>query len=143
MISDKTELISKSTADLKQASKSILEFAGPVKVWIFYGDMGAGKTTFIKEICNTLGVIDVVTSPTFSLVNEYENQQGDQVFHFDFYRIKNEREALDIGIEDYFYSGNYCFIEWPSKIPNLIPEEHLEITISEINSERHIQVIKK
>lgn len=143
MISEKTQLISKSTADLKQIADAILNFANPVKVWIFNGDMGAGKTTLIKAVCSCLGVSDIVTSPTFSLVNEYEDQNGDPVFHFDFYRINDEKEALDIGIEEYFYSESYCFIEWPSKIPNLIPEEHLEISISEINSERHIQVIKK
>jgi tRNA threonylcarbamoyladenosine biosynthesis protein TsaE len=98
------------------------------KVILFNGQMGAGKTTFIKALAKALGVNNPTSSPTFSLVNEYEAKEG-LVYHFDMYRLKNEMEALDFGIEDYLYSGNWCFIEWAEKIPNLIPEQHSVITI--------------
>jgi tRNA threonylcarbamoyladenosine biosynthesis protein TsaE len=100
------------------------------KVWIFRGQMGAGKTTFIKSLCGQLGVTDTMSSPTFSIVNEYETASGDKVFHFDFFRVKSEAEAVDIGVEEYFYSGSYCFIEWPERIEGLIPEEHIVVRIT-------------
>ncbi len=93
------------------------------KIWSFEGEMGAGKTTIIKAICHTLGVIDEVSSPTFSLVNEYKTKDGKTIYHFDFYRIKNIEEVYDIGYEDYFFSGNICLIEWPEKIKELLKEE--------------------
>jgi tRNA threonylcarbamoyladenosine biosynthesis protein TsaE len=93
------------------------------KIWSFEGEMGAGKTTIIKAICNTLGVIDEVSSPTFSLVNEYKTKDGKTIYHFDFYRIKKIEEVYDIGYEDYFFSGNICLIEWPEKIKELLKEE--------------------
>ncbi|MGO4821788.1 MULTISPECIES: tRNA (adenosine(37)-N6)-threonylcarbamoyltransferase complex ATPase subunit type 1 TsaE [unclassified Flavobacterium] len=102
----------------------------PQKVILFHGEMGAGKTTFIKQLCKTVGVTEATSSPTFSLVNEYQTTTGETVFHFDFYRLKAESEALDMGVDDYLYSGNWCFIEWAEQIPNLIPEEHSVITIS-------------
>ena len=101
----------------------------PQKVILFHGEMGVGKTTLIKQLCKNLGVLEATSSPTFSLVNEYEIANNQLVYHFDFYRLKNEMEALDMGADDYFYSGNWCFIEWAEKIPNLIPEEHSIITI--------------
>ncbi|WP_367752911.1 tRNA (adenosine(37)-N6)-threonylcarbamoyltransferase complex ATPase subunit type 1 TsaE [Flavobacterium sp. WC2430] len=101
----------------------------PKKVILFHGEMGAGKTTFIKQLCKTLGVTEATSSPTFSLVNEYQTIDNQIVYHFDFYRLKNETEALDMGADDYFYSGNWCFIEWAEQIPNLIPEEHSVIKI--------------
>ncbi len=101
----------------------------PQKVILFHGEMGVGKTTLIKQLCKTLGVLEATSSPTFSLVNEYEIANNQLVYHFDFYRLKNEMEALDMGADDYFYSGNWCFIEWAEKIPNLIPDEHSVITI--------------
>ena len=101
----------------------------PKKVILFHGEMGAGKTTFIKQLCKTLGVTEATSSPTFSLVNEYHTVDNLIVYHFDFYRLKNENEALDMGADDYFYSGNWCFIEWAEQIPNLIPDEHSVITI--------------
>jgi len=101
----------------------------PQKVILFHGEMGVGKTTLIKQLCKTLGVLEATSSPTFSLVNEYEMSKNQLVYHFDFYRLKNEMEALDMGADDYFYSGNWCFIEWAEKIPNLIPDEHSVITI--------------
>jgi tRNA threonylcarbamoyladenosine biosynthesis protein TsaE len=101
----------------------------PQKVILFHGEMGVGKTTLIKQLCKTLGVLEATSSPTFSLVNEYEIANNQLVYHFDFYRLKNEMEALDMGADDYFYSGNWCFIEWADKIPNLIPEDHSVVTI--------------
>lgn len=116
--------------DLPAVAKTLLTQAGKIRVWCFYGDMGAGKTTLIKEVCRQIGVLDAMSSPTFSIVNEYLDDMGESVYHFDFYRLKEENEALDIGIEDYFYSESYCFIEWPEKIPSLIPEGHLKININ-------------
>lgn len=99
-------------------------------VWLFDGDMGAGKTTLIKAICRVLGVVSLVQSPTFSLVNEYTTHEGHSVYHFDCYRLRNELEALDIGIEEYMDSGNYCFIEWPERISSLWPATYYQIHIS-------------
>ena len=111
----------------------------PSKVILFHGEMGVGKTTLIKQLCKTLGVSSATSSPTFSLVNEYETIDNQVVYHFDFYRLKNETEALDMGADDYFYSGNWCFIEWAEKIPNLIPDEHAVITIELVeNGKRHL-----
>ena len=111
----------------------------PARVILFHGEMGVGKTTLIKQLCKTLGVTEATSSPTFSLVNEYETITNQIVYHFDFYRLKNEMEALDMGADDYFYSGNWCFIEWAEKIPNLIPEEHAIITIELVdNGKRHL-----
>nr|WP_315163733.1 tRNA (adenosine(37)-N6)-threonylcarbamoyltransferase complex ATPase subunit type 1 TsaE [uncultured Flavobacterium sp.] len=110
------------------AQKIIAE--NPKKVILFHGEMGVGKTTLIKQLCKTLGVTGATSSPTFSLVNEYEADDNQLVYHFDFYRLNYETEALDMGVDDYLYSGNWCFIEWAEKIPNLIPETHSVITIS-------------
>lgn len=101
----------------------------PNKVILFHGEMGVGKTTLIKQLCKKLGVLEATSSPTFSLVNEYQTKDNQIVYHFDFYRLKQEMEALDMGADDYLYSGNWCFIEWAEKIPNLIPEEHSVLTI--------------
>ena len=110
----------------------------PEKVILFNGQMGAGKTTFIKALSKALGVQNATSSPTFSLVNEYQIPNG-MVYHFDVYRLKNETEALDFGIDDYLYSGHWCFIEWAEKIPNLIPEKHSVITIEILeNGNRNI-----
>ncbi len=112
------------------------------KVLLFNGEMGVGKTTLIKEICKELGVEDVSHSPTFSLVNEYQTCNNEIVYHFDFYRIEDENEAYDIGVEDYFYSGNWCFIEWSENVKNLLP---LDATIINIvlteNEKREITII--
>ncbi len=102
----------------------------PEKIMLFNGPMGAGKTTLIKSLAKKLGVIDAVSSPTFSIVNEYLANNGDKVFHFDAYRLIDENEAYNIGMDEYLYSGNWCFIEWAEKIPNLIPEKHSIVTIS-------------
>ena len=100
-------------------------------MFAFHGEMGAGKTTFIKTICAALGVEDATSSPTFALVNEYRSGKGEPVYHFDFYRIRSEAEALDMGFEEYVFSGYYCFIEWPEKIPNLLPPGTVQVRISE------------
>lgn len=114
----------------------------PNKVILFNGEMGVGKTTLIKQLCKELGVLDATSSPTFSLVNEYETTDNQIVYHFDFYRLKNEMEALDMGADDYFYSENWCFIEWAEKIPNLIPEHHSIITIELLpDGKRHLKLI--
>ena len=101
----------------------------PKKIILFNGEMGVGKTTLIKQLCKNLGVEDATSSPTFSLVNEYYTSGNQIVYHFDFYRLNKETEALDMGVDDYLYSGNWCFIEWSEKIANLIPEEHSTVTI--------------
>ncbi len=106
----------------------MLSYAADNRIFLFYGDMGAGKTTFIKELTAALGVTEPVTSPTFSIVNEYIGSAGN-IFHFDFYRLKKQSEALDMGYEDYFYSGKYCFIEWPERIPDLLPEHYTRVKI--------------
>lgn len=119
-----------SPSDLQAHAADMFEFARGKKVWLFEGQMGAGKTTLIKEIYTCLGITDSISSPTFSLVNIYQNKEGEEFYHFDFYRIEDEMEAVDIGSDEYFYSGKYCFIEWPEKIPNLIPEHYLKININ-------------
>jgi tRNA threonylcarbamoyladenosine biosynthesis protein TsaE len=117
--------------ELESAASEVIKFAGDLKFWILAGDMGAGKTTFIKAVCKCLGVTDNVTSPTYSIINEYETEGGEPIYHFDFYRMKEESEALDIGVDEYFDSGKYCFVEWPSKIPTLLPDSHfLKVSIS-------------
>ena len=100
------------------------------RVFAFYGNMGTGKTTFIKAICHELGVTDIVQSPTFSIINEYKTKTGEPIYHFDFYRIKSIAEVFDIGYEDYLYSGNYCFMEWPELIEPLLPEDTVRVRIS-------------
>ncbi len=110
------------------------------RILVFYGPMGVGKTTFTKALCKVLGVKDTVSSPTFSLVNEYEGGDGEAVYHFDFYRIDDETEAMDMGCDEYFYSGSYCLIEWPEKIPNLIPEGALEIRMEQDGAKRIINI---
>jgi tRNA threonylcarbamoyladenosine biosynthesis protein TsaE len=120
-----------SIDQLEEVAQKIIS-ENPKKVILFHGEMGVGKTTLIKQLCKTLGVVGATSSPTFSLVNEYEADANQLVYHFDFYRLNKEEEALDMGIDDYLYSGNWCFIEWAEKIPNLIPETHSVITISQL-----------
>ena len=115
--------------DIKQAARQFVDGMGENTVFAFYGKMGAGKTTFIKAVCEQLGVDDTVTSPTFAIVNEYEAAGGRPIYHFDFYRIKKVSEAYDMGCEEYFYSGHPCFIEWPELIEEVLPEETVNVTI--------------
>lgn len=118
-----------SLQQLEEVAQKIIA-NNPNKVILFHGEMGVGKTTLIKQLCKSLGVTDATSSPTFSLVNEYQSTNNQLVYHFDFYRLNKETEALDMGIDDYLYSGNWCFIEWAEKIPNLIPEAHSVINIT-------------
>lgn len=126
----------KNQENIREAARQFIENMGDSHVFAFYGKMGAGKTTFIKAICEELGVDDVITSPTFAIVNEYTSNGNDNgntqnIFHFDFYRIKKLEEVYDMGYEDYFYSGSLCFIEWPELIEDLLPEDAQRITIEE------------
>jgi tRNA threonylcarbamoyladenosine biosynthesis protein TsaE len=119
-----------SRDDLGTVAQEMLKVAGNRKVWLFSGEMGAGKTTLIKELCTQLRVVDHMSSPTFSIINEYLTDHGVKLFHFDFFRLKREAEAYDIGTEDYFYSGDYCFVEWPEKIRSLIPDQHVDVHLT-------------
>ena len=105
---------------VNQVAQQFIAAMGDHKLFAFYGEMGAGKTTFIKALCDALGVVDVVNSPTFAIANDYETNVGDHIYHFDFYRLKTPQEALDFGVEDYFYSGCICFMEWPEQIGDLL-----------------------
>ena len=125
------ELKIQDIQDINKAAKAFISAMGDSAVFAFYGKMGAGKTTFIKAVCEELGVTDVINSPTFAIVNEYEYGDGDIIYHFDFYRIKKEQEVLDIGYEDYVYSGNLCFMEWPELIESLLPDGTVKVTIEE------------
>lgn len=127
-------LIVNSKKELDGVAQEIINFADGQTIWLFEGEMGAGKTTLIKAIALAFGVEDMVQSPTFSIINEYRNPEDDIFYHFDFYRIKNENEALDVGANEYFDSGDLCFIEWPQKVSSLIPDTYLSIKI-EVTSE--------
>ena len=133
------EFTASSTSDLLQACMFLKELAGSQKIILFSGEMGAGKTTLIKELCKHLGVHDEVSSPTFSLVNEYESELG-TVYHFDLYRIQSEEELYDIGYEDYFFSGYLCLVEWPEMASGLIPQAHVSVKIRVENNQRSITV---
>ena len=124
-----TRITIASTADLERAAKEFLQAIGSERLIALYGSMGAGKTTFTAALCKVLGVEDPVCSPTFTLVNEYRLPDGDLFYHFDFYRLKNSREALDIGLYDYLDSGCLCLMEWPEVIEELLPEETLAVHI--------------
>ena len=125
------EISIKSLDEISKAAQEFVAAMGDKKVFAFYGKMGAGKTTFIKAVCEELGVEDVINSPTFAIVNEYVDGKGEPIYHFDFYRIKKEQEVLDIGYEDYVYSGNVCLMEWPELIENLLPDDAVKVTIEE------------
>ena len=128
-------------SDLEVVAREIVGRTDAIHVWLVRGEMGSGKTTLIKMVCKILGVTVPMSSPTYSIVNEYLTVSEKNVYHFDFYRIKNEVEAIDIGTEEYFYSGCPCFVEWPEKIPSLIPLTYAEITIEiETNTKRTIAI---
>jgi len=134
------ELLINTLDELDATAASILSFSPHNRVFLFYGDMGAGKTTLIKSLCRSLGVTDNISSPTFAIVNEYR-AASNTIYHFDFYRLKKETEAMDMGFEEYLYSGNYCFIEWPEKVPELLPETYISINIQVVaDGARYITV---
>ena len=124
----------KNLGDLPVAAETFLDAIGDVRVVAFSGELGAGKTTFIQSLCRSLGVPQDVNSPTFALVNEYFTGEGESIFHFDLYRIEDPAELFDMGYEEYFYSGSYCFIEWPEKAGHLIPGDALTVRI-EVNDD--------
>ena len=125
------EIKIESLATIHEAAKKFIDNIGNNKVFAFYGKMGAGKTTFTKAICEVLGVEDVITSPTFAIVNEYTDGKGNPIYHFDFYRIKKLEEVYDMGYEDYLYSGDVCLLEWPELIEQLLPEETVRVNLTE------------
>lgn len=120
-----------SLEQIHDAARQFIEAMGDNTVFAFYGKMGAGKTTFIKAVCECLGVEDVINSPTFAIVNEYRSGSGELIYHFDFYRIKKLEEVYDMGYEDYFYSGALCFIEWPELVEDLLPDDAVKVSIEE------------
>lgn len=129
--------------EINTAAKKLIELAGNEKIWVFKGDMGAGKTTMIKALAKVFEITDQVSSPTFGIVNHYENLHQEEFFHFDFYRIEDPMEALDIGIEEYFYSGNYCWLEWAERIGSFLPEKFFLIEISTDSPEKRTLNLQK
>lgn len=123
---------------INTAAAEFLKKTSEITTFAFYGNMGAGKTTFIKAICEQMGITDVINSPTFSIVNEYTLPDGGSVYHFDFYRINKVEEVYDMGYEEYFYSGNKCFMEWPEKIEALLPDDCLKVNIEVLNDGRRM-----
>jgi len=128
----------KSLSEINHIAARFIQAHPADRIFAFYGEMGVGKTTFIKALCEEMKVLDYVTSPTFALINEYKTEDNQSIFHFDFYRILNISEAYDFGYEDYFYSGNYCFIEWPELIEPILPSIAVKVTIREIENGRRI-----
>jgi tRNA threonylcarbamoyladenosine biosynthesis protein TsaE len=128
---------------LQKSARMLLDHFPEERIFAFYGAMGAGKTTFIKALCQELGSADYVTSPSFALINEYSTNDGSVIYHFDFYRIKKLEEAFDLGYEDYIYSGNYCFIEWPEMIESLLPDGIVEVRIKEAEIGKRMIEAKK
>lgn len=131
----------KNLTELQQSAQEFIRQMGDNTVFAFYGDMGAGKTTFIKAVCKELGVAETVASPTFAIINEYTSGAGSPIYHFDFYRIHKLEEVFDFGYEDYFYSGNICFIEWPELVEQVLPENTVRLSIQETeNGNREISI---
>ena len=122
-------IVFKSLEDIDKAAQEFVNLMKGKKHFAFYGEMGAGKTTFIKQVCEKLEVVDVVASPTFAIINEYFTKNENRIFHFDFYRIKDIEEVYNLGYEDYFYSDHYCFIEWPELVEDLLPEHMVKVHI--------------
>lgn len=135
------KLICESLEHLPVIAKEILKYSLPNRKFLFYAEMGVGKTTLIKELSLQLGVEDVVSSPTFSIVNEYTSKSNGKIYHFDFYRLEDEKEAFDFGYEEYFYGDEYCFIEWPDKIPSIIKGDEVVIKMRLCAKSRVIEII--
>lgn len=141
MFKEYMKLLLNNLSDINIVAQQFVEIMGDRSVFAFYGEMGVGKTTFIKALCKVLGVTETITSPSFAIVNEYSKEDGGPIFHFDFYRIKNIEEAYDFGYEDYFYSGHLCFIEWPELVESLLPENVVKVQIIlERNEQRSILI---
>tara|TARA_A100000171_G_C2125131_1_gene143040 strand:+ start:1583 stop:2017 length:435 start_codon:yes stop_codon:yes gene_type:complete len=140
-----TELLLKSKGlnDLEKVAQEIISFGKENDIWLLMGQMGAGKTTLSKELCKQLGVVDLVQSPTFSLVNEYLTKSGDVIYHFDFYRIEDIDELANIGVEEYFDSGSLCLIEWPEKVSELIPDKYLKMFIEVLEDDTRVIKLTK
>lgn len=132
-----TKITVKDLSELSAAASKILDLTDGKRVYLLYGEMGVGKTTLIKELCKQLGVVENVSSPTFSIVNEYHSADH-RIYHFDFYRLKDEEEAYDLGYEEYFYSEAFCFVEWPDKIADLLPEGAVKLCIASIDSQERL-----
>ena len=135
------EIIIKDKKHLHSAAKELLKHFGENRIFAFYGSMGAGKTTIIKAICELLGAVDIISSPTFTLVNEYRTSTGDALFHIDFYRIKKQEEVFDFGIEEYLTGESYCFMEWPELIEEILPSETIRVKIIVDDHEQRILAI--
>ena len=134
-------ILLRNLSDIEVAAQTFVNEMSDKKVFAFYGEMGVGKTTFIKAVCKVLGVKETISSPTFAIVNEYKKRDEKPIYHFDFYRIKNLEEVYDFGYEDYFYSENLCFIEWPELVEDLLPDNVVKVYITlEDNEERLISV---
>jgi len=132
------EIIIKHKSNLPSAATRLLKLSGDKRVFAFYGPMGSGKTTIIKVICDKLGATDLISSPSFTIVNEYRTSGGESLYHVDFYRIRKTEEVLDIGIEEYLSSGSYCFIEWPELVEEILPAEAVKVRISVGKNEERI-----
>lgn len=138
-----TEVTVNQLKELPDLARSVIEFAGPMRILLFKGDLGSGKTTLIKNICNFLSVNEEVTSPTFSLVNQYRDNEGKKIYHFDLYRLESLEEVVDIGFEEYLDSGNWCLIEWPEIAEELIDYEHLLIQLKVVGAQRIVNLSKQ
>ncbi|TAL62912.1 MAG: tRNA (adenosine(37)-N6)-threonylcarbamoyltransferase complex ATPase subunit type 1 TsaE [Bacteroidetes bacterium] len=135
------EILIKDKKHLAAAAKKLLKYCGDYKIFAFYGSMGTGKTTIIKAICEVLGVVDIISSPTFTLVNEYRISKGDPIYHIDFYRIKKQEEVFDFGIEEYLTSDSYCFMEWPEIVEEMLPPGTVRVRITVDDKEqRFLQI---
>jgi tRNA threonylcarbamoyladenosine biosynthesis protein TsaE len=137
------EIIILSPDKIQKPAREFIKLVQQKKVFAIYGELGAGKTTFIKAVCNELGVEDIVSSPSFALVYEYKTSGNEKIYHFDLFRINHPSELFDLGYEDYFYSGNRCFIEWPEKAENLLPEDCIRINITVSSDGSRILKIKE
>lgn len=137
------KFIAKNEHDLKQIAEDLIKGYSNYKIFALYGDMGAGKTTFIKKLCQQLGVKNLTSSPSFAIINEYYTGNNDPIYHFDFYRIDDKNEVIDIGFTDYLYSGSYCFIEWSEKIDEFLTNDYLQVSIKVDESFQRIFTIKE
>jgi tRNA threonylcarbamoyladenosine biosynthesis protein TsaE len=135
------KILIKDKRHLAMAAKKLLKHTGENKIFAFYGSMGAGKTTFIKEVCKLLGSVDIISSPTFTIVNEYKTLNGDSLYHIDFYRIKKQEEVFDFGVEEYLTGESYCFIEWPELVREILPPETVSVRLTVLEDEQRTLLI--